>query len=426
MKIRISGIITGAEFDDEFSAQFIERGILTPVSYFDRQIRQAEEAGDGIEIYVNSYGGSVDAGNEMLARIQDFKGSKKVIVGSIAASQAANIVLQCGCRVEAHENSRLMFHSAWGTVEGGAGAMEDAAKEIAVINKPMMDRLIQLGVPKEQVEEGFSEGRQFTMGAEAALAYGIVHKILTGADGYTYRPTDSEIRQLAEKSARIAAYIPEEEPEQEDEKQEAAMEPQAEETQEQPSEEEEQEVKAEEPAEEPQEEAVPETAEKEQDSESTAEEVKPEEEPGQDEHQAEVDPAKEIRALIERAEHSEENARKIQSSASKRIDALVKENADLLGKLEAQRQNTQSAEELASSLKEKISALEAERKDLLDRLATAKRNHAQLVGNVLQSEDTETPDWVSAVRKHGPEKAMRMFPNLARDYREAMAKKAQH
>ena len=425
MKIRISGIITGAEFDDEFSAQFIERGILTPVSYFDRQIKQAEESGEGVEIYVNSYGGSVDAGNEMLARIQDFKGSKKLVVGSIAASQAANIVLQCGCRVEAHENSRLMFHSAWGTVEGGAGAMEDAAREIAVINKPMMDRLIQLGVPRETVEEGFSEGRQFVMGAEDALSYGIVHKILTGADGYTYRPTDSEIKQLAEKSARIAAYIPQEEPAQADAQ--TVEEPQAD-------------AKAT-----VDEEQIGTRAEAESENDSAGEEAateaeesspvetpsteQPQECPSSDPGETTQTVAPTIEALEElrlKAEHSEENARKIQSAASKRIDELQKTNAQLAEQVEALRREKEGSDRTNADLQQRISALETERKDLLNRLATAKRNHAQIVGNVLSDDTEETPDWVAAVRKHGPEKAMRMFPDLARDYREAMAKRNAH
>ena len=422
--IKISGIITGAEWDDEYFASYIEKGIFTPVSRFVRDLEEAN--GYDLEVWVNSYGGSVDAGNEMLARFQDYKGKKKVIVGGLAASMAAEFVLLCGARVEVHENTRLLFHGAFGVTEGGADAMRDYANEIDIINKPAKDRLLALGVPPETVEEGFAEGRQFVLGAEDLLAYGIAHKIREGAGAYTYKPTESEVKALAAKSARIAAYLPEAEAE-------AVAEEGAEET---PVEAQEAQGSAEtdncapEATEAPE---APVEAKEEATGETSEQAAQPEEPQPQDspapveETKAEaVDPAKEIEALIARAEHSEENARKIQSAASKRIDALTKENADLLGKLEAKTRDAQTAQELNASLNEKISALEKERETLLTKLATAKRNQAALVGNVVKDDGEQMPDWISAVRKHGTEKALKLYPDLAADFRAAMAGRNRH
>ena len=427
--IKISGIITGAELDDSFGAAYIEKGIITPVSHFVRELEEAEANGEDIEVWVNSPGGSVDSGNQMLARFQDFKGKKKVIVGALAASMAAEFVLLCGARVEIHENTRLLFHGAFGVMEGGADAMRDIAKELDIINKPAKDRLLALGVPSKTVEEGFAEGRQFVLGAEDLLAYGIAHKIREGAGAYTYKPTESEIKALAAKSARIAAYLPE-----------AEAEAVAEET---PAEAQEAQGSAEADNSAPEEteaqECAPE-ATQEATGEADAEpEEKPADETSEQAAQTEapetvgppapveaVDPAKEIEALIERAEHSEENARKIQSAASKRIDALTKENADLLGKLEAKTRDAQTAQELNASLNEKISALEKERETLLSKLATAKRNQAALVGNVIKDDGEQMPDWISAVRKHGTEKALKLYPDLAADFRSAMAGRNRH
>ena len=82
-KISISGAIVGSAWDEPLLASYIDRGVLTPLSRVSAAIKEAAEAGDGIEIHVNSIGGDVLAGNQMLAEIQDFKGAKKIADGSV-------------------------------------------------------------------------------------------------------------------------------------------------------------------------------------------------------------------------------------------------------------------------------------------------------------------------------------------------------
>jgi hypothetical protein len=62
----------------------------------------------------------------------------------------------------------------------------------------------------------------------------------------------------------------------------------------------------------------------------------------------------------------------------------------------------------------------------LTKLATAKRNQAALVGNVVKDDGEQMPDWISAVRKHGTEKALKLYPDLAADFRAAMAGRNRH
>lgn len=441
--IKICGIICGSEMENEFTAPYIERGIITPLSTFVRQMDEAN--GDDLEIYINSQGGSVDSGSEMLNRIQDYKGKVKIVVGALAASMAAEIVLLAGKRVECHENSRVMFHSAYGCVEGGPEALKDYAREMELMNKPAMERLIKLGVPKEQVEEGFSEGRMFWMGADDLLSYGIVHKVISGSDAYTYRPNEDEVKALAKQSARMAAYAEIEltedttmdNTEKETPVAESEVKAEAEAT---AVDETTVETKAE--AETTEVSAEVETVTETEESTSVAE-VK--EEPKAEEPKEEVSApviTDEMKALMEKAEHSEENARKIQASASKKIDALNKqiedlnkgaeaflsEKNDMLAKISALEESIKSKDEelkaygdFKAQYEEKVLALETENKDLKSRLETVKTKTASIVGNVIKDEGEECSDWLTAVRRYGIDKALRLYPDLAREFRVAMA-----
>ena len=205
--IAIRGVIVGSAWDEPMLSDYIDRGVLTPLSRVSAAIQEAAKDGASVEIHINSVGGDVLAGNQILSEIQDFKGSKKIVVGSVAASMAANIVLLAGCRVEAHENSLLLFHSARSAIEGEPDALRDEAKLLDSINAPMIQRLKALGVPGEAVDDGFRAGRQFSLSAEEALSFGIVDRIRPGAGEVAPALSDEEVQALAAKDQRVAAYF---------------------------------------------------------------------------------------------------------------------------------------------------------------------------------------------------------------------------
>ena len=342
-KISISGAIVGSAWDEPLLASYIDRGVLTPLSRVSAAIKEAAEAGDGIEIHVNSIGGDVLAGNQMLADIQDFKGAKKIVLGSVAASMAANLVLLAGCRVEAHENSILLFHSARSEVEGAPDALRDEAKLLDSINAPMIDRLKALGVPPETVDEGFKAGRQFSLSAEEALSYGIVAKIRPGAGPVPEAVTDEELQTLAAKDQRVAAYFA-------PVKQTEEVEP-----------------------------AAPVKAERDP---ATEENPAPVEE-GKAEETTPPDPVQALKAQLAdaqaAAEKSEANARSIQSATAKKINDLeVKLNAA-----------TEALEALRAADEKTISDLQAEKRTLAADLEAERKNRAALVGKVIASDAPE-------------------------------------
>ena len=203
MKIAIRGVIVDGFYDGDWAQQYIERGLWTPESAFRRQLDQAEKNGMGVEITVSSQGGSVFAGNDMLAAIHRFKGDKTIVVGAFAASMAANIVLQAGCPVKAHKNSILLYHGAWGLAIGGSGAHLDEATILDQINNPIKTALAAHGVPSESIETGFSEGRTYTMTADEALKFGIVDEIFGDAAPMIDKLTKDDEANLLAKGSKL-------------------------------------------------------------------------------------------------------------------------------------------------------------------------------------------------------------------------------
>lgn len=206
-RIDIQGVISGPL--PSFLSDYVADGIVTPANFFTRALREAEEAGDEIEVWINSPGGEVDAGNEMLAAFQSFKGYKCVTVGGLAASMAAYFALQCGARVECHENTRFMFHSARTVTEAGPGALRDAAAAIDRFNAPIKAALVARGMDPARVEEGFQDDRSLWLDAQEALALGIVQKIVKGAAAPLRTPANAAVSALSGYVPAVAAlYAP--------------------------------------------------------------------------------------------------------------------------------------------------------------------------------------------------------------------------
>ena len=389
-KIEIRGIIAGAEFDDFLTADYQTRGVLTTENRVRAALKEAADAGDGAEIWISSPGGSVIAGGEMLAAIRDFPGPKKIIVGSMAGSMAANIVLNAGCRVECFENSLFMFHSASATVDGGPGTLSDHEGLLDKLNAPMIARLLALGLDEGRVREGFQDGRQLFLDAKEALACGLVSKIRGGTADALPAATDEEMQSFIARDQTLAALI----------------------------------VKGTEPMEADQTDAAP--ADETQESPQTPQEAPatvegetppadPAPAPQTPQEAPETPPATNatnaLALALEAAAKSEANARAIQSAASKRIFALEKEVEALKAQTLADREDLQ--------------ALAKAHETTLKELAATKALHASLVGNVLSDPQEIAPkDWPEAVRKHGQATALRLYPQLAADYRSARNVKA--
>lgn len=183
-RIEIRGVIVPSAYDQSWLAEYIDKGLFTPES----RVRAAlASANDDVELYINSQGGSVFAGNEMINSLKQFAATGRALhitVGAMAASMAANIVVMSGATsVKAFRNSKFMFHGAYGLTEGGKGAHEDSAELLGSINADVIAKLLTLpGAKKNAVKGWFEEGRMGWLSAAQALEMGIVGELVDALD----------------------------------------------------------------------------------------------------------------------------------------------------------------------------------------------------------------------------------------------------
>ena len=203
MKVKIQGTIVSPDYDDGFFESWIDKGVITPSS---RVVGSIENATEPIELYINSYGGDVFAGGEMMIALLKASAAGKlasVEVGTIAASMAANIVAALranGVPVTANANSELMFHGCYTETVGGAQHHEDVSESLRNVNESVIANLNRIGIT--ECRAWFAEGREKWIGAEDGLAMGLFSEI-NGTEAEA--PTDA--KSIATKLAAFAASI---------------------------------------------------------------------------------------------------------------------------------------------------------------------------------------------------------------------------
>ena len=203
MKVKIQGTIVSPDYDDGFFESWIDKGVITPSS---RIVGSIENATEPIDLYINSYGGDVFAGGEMMIALLKASAAGKlasVEVGTIAASMAANIVAALranGVPVTANANSELMFHGCYTETVGGAQHHEDVAESLRNVNESVIANLNRIGIT--ECRAWFAEGREKWIGAEDGLAMGLFSEI-NGTEAEA--PTDA--KSIATKLAALASSI---------------------------------------------------------------------------------------------------------------------------------------------------------------------------------------------------------------------------
>jgi ATP-dependent protease ClpP protease subunit len=206
-RIEIRGVITSAGCDSQWCESYIQKGLITPES----RIRAAiAAAGPEIELYINSYGGDVLAGNEMIVALKAAMAAGKsveITVGAMAFSMAANMLamLPGVAKIQAYSNSRIGYHGAYTYTEGGAGAHKDTMEMLATINAQVIVALKAKGV-KADVASWFSEGRIKFLTAAQALQLGIIDSII-GEEDTALAALEKEVAEkLMSDGINVAAF----------------------------------------------------------------------------------------------------------------------------------------------------------------------------------------------------------------------------
>ena len=143
---------------------------------------ESENPDKDIFFYINSPGGSVSAGLAVYDTMQFIKPDVSTLCVGQAASMGA-LLLAAGDSGKrfALPNSRVMIHQPMGGFQGQATDIEIHAKEILYLRGRLNEILAKHSKQTIEVIARDTE-RDFFMGAEDAVKYGIADKVLTSRE----------------------------------------------------------------------------------------------------------------------------------------------------------------------------------------------------------------------------------------------------
>lgn len=162
-------IFLGTEIDDHVANSVVAQLLFL----------ESEDAGKDITLYINSPGGSVTAGLAIYDAMQYVRSDVSTICVGQAASFGA-VLLTAGAKGKRFilPNSRVMLHQPHGGARGQATDIEIQAREINKMKRVLNEIIVKhTGRPLKQIEK--DTDRDFYLGAEESIAYGLVDKIIT-------------------------------------------------------------------------------------------------------------------------------------------------------------------------------------------------------------------------------------------------------
>jgi ATP-dependent Clp protease protease subunit len=139
---------------------------------------ESENPDKDIYLYINSPGGSVTAGMGIYDTMQFIKPDVSTLCIGQAASMGA-FLLAAGAKDKrfALPNSRVMIHQPLGGFQGQASDIEIHAKEILYLRARLNEMLAKhTGQGLDVIER--DTDRDYFMGAEEAVKYGLIDKVL--------------------------------------------------------------------------------------------------------------------------------------------------------------------------------------------------------------------------------------------------------
>jgi ATP-dependent Clp protease protease subunit len=143
---------------------------------------ESENPDKDIFFYINSPGGSVSAGLAVYDTMQFIKPDVSTLCVGQAASMGS-LLLAAGDKDKRFilPNSRVMIHQPMGGFQGQATDIEIHAKEILYL-RARLNEILAKHTGKSIETIGRDTERDFFMGAEDAVKYGIVDKVLVSRE----------------------------------------------------------------------------------------------------------------------------------------------------------------------------------------------------------------------------------------------------
>jgi ATP-dependent Clp protease protease subunit len=164
-------VLLGSEVNDQVANRICAQLLLLA----------AEDSERDINLYINSPGGSVTAGMAIYDTMQFVANDVTTIAMGLAASMG-QLLLCAGAKGKRYAlpHARIMMHQPSGGIGGTASDIAIQAEQMLYTKKMFQERVAyHTGQPQAQVEADSDRDRWFT--AAAALDYGFIDKVITGA-----------------------------------------------------------------------------------------------------------------------------------------------------------------------------------------------------------------------------------------------------
>lgn len=113
-------------------------------------IDQLPETGEDVELTINSYGGLVDAGNEIYTALKNYPG--KVIANVVVAGSAASIIAMAADVVKISPVGQIMIHNVSMGADGDYHDMDKASEILKKANESLANAyVLKTGKTREEI-----------------------------------------------------------------------------------------------------------------------------------------------------------------------------------------------------------------------------------------------------------------------------------
>ena len=164
LELWVRNIIGGDGYDDTYEQELV--WVLT-------ENRNATE----VRVYIDSPGGNVNAGNAIIAAMQQHPGTKTAIITGMCGSMATIIALACDRR-QMYETAVWMAHYPLNGAYGREKEMQQAIDTLAAMNKVFLAMYTRVtGKPEDEIDALLKEERVLT--AQQAVDWGFVDEVLS-------------------------------------------------------------------------------------------------------------------------------------------------------------------------------------------------------------------------------------------------------
>jgi len=140
---------------------------------FNYKMRNIKED-ETIELEINSYGGDVFAGIDLMNTLRGHKGEVIITITGIAAS-AASVICMGADKIRMYSNTQMMIHNAWTFARGNAKQLRKVADDLEVIGESVVasytHRLSETEVKKMLDQETY-------LSAKKAVELGLADEII--------------------------------------------------------------------------------------------------------------------------------------------------------------------------------------------------------------------------------------------------------